>query len=122
MMTRTRAFMSAKSTTALIGLTLVLSCTPKPSDNGRPLLDDRYQPDILTDSREIPPSPTYSGHRYLRGWWPWKREGKLLMVPYEEGAWIELVNVGGRERSLTLDIEILGEETQEQLRALGYLD
>ena len=108
-MTRTRAFIGAKCTTGLLALILAVGCKTRPEFESVSLIDDRHLPDVLTDSRVVSPPPTFQGHRFLRGWWPWKQKGKLLLVPYKEGAWIELANLSRRGRTLILDLEILGE-------------
>ncbi len=108
-MTRTRASIGAKCTTGLVALILVAGCKTRTVSESAPLINDRHLPDVVTDSRVLSPPPTFQGHRFLRGWWPWKQKGKLLLVPYKEGAWIELANLSSRARTLVLDLEILGE-------------
>jgi len=66
-------------------------------------------PDVVTDGRIVNPPPTYEGHRFLHGWWPWRQKDKNLLVPNKEGAWIELANLSSRSRTLILDLEILGQ-------------
>ena len=80
----------------------------QPPSDSVPLIDDQHLPDVVTDSRVVDPPPASGGHRFLQGWWPWRQKGERLLVPNENGAWIELANLSRRARTLFLDLEILG--------------
>lgn len=108
MITQTKAFIAAKFSIALLG-TLLSSCRGSDQITDiEPLLDDRYAPDILTESRIVEPPPSLTGNRFLRGWFPWTHEGIPVLVPHQEGAFLQIVNISDHPRSLVLETRLLG--------------
>ena len=47
----------------------------------RLLLDGNHAPDVLTEQRRIAYPPSLGGNRFLNGWWPWLRDGTLVLSP-----------------------------------------
>ena len=101
--------MAAKCSTALIGLLLAGCGAPGPTGTIQPLVDDRHSPDILTESRVVEPPPSLAGNRFLQGWFPWRHEDTQVLVPNQEGAMLQIVNISGKPRSLVLETRILAE-------------
>ena len=60
-------------------------CSPAPVAAGnlsaRLLLDGDHAPDVLTEQRRIAHPPSLGGNRFLNGWWPWLRDGRLVLSP-----------------------------------------
>jgi arylsulfatase A-like enzyme len=75
--------------------------------HARLLLDGNHAPDVLTEQRRIAYPPSLGGNRFLNGWWPWLREGTLVLSPPARGARmrLEVVHLGGpRPRRLMIDL------------------
>ncbi len=47
----------------------------------RLLLDGNHAPDVLTEQRRLAYPPSLGGNRFLNGWWPWLRDGTLVLSP-----------------------------------------
>jgi arylsulfatase A-like enzyme len=91
----------------LLAGALLGGCGREP--RARLLLDGDHAPDVLTEQRRLARPPSLGGNRFLNGWWPWLRDGQLVLSPPAPGARmrLEVVNLGGgprRPRRLLLDL------------------
>jgi len=93
----------------LLALTLWHCAGPSNELATQPLVDDQHLPDVLTESRVIDLPPSYSGNRFVRGWFPWQHEGTPVLVPNADGAVIEVVNISAHSKSLLVNVRRLGE-------------
>jgi hypothetical protein len=95
---------------------LLLACGPgTPPDEVAPLVDGRHAPLILTESSMLEMPPSYTGNRFLAGWWPWRRRGSTWQVNVGDKALLEAVFLDGRERRLSMLLEIGEAEPQAML-------
>ncbi len=93
--------MSTRLPLALAGLVALTGC------NGgevveRPLLDGLHEPDVLVERASLEPPPSLAPNRFVRGWHPFKFQGKSALVPRPEEVVFELANLKSRKRQLTL--------------------
>src|SRR5215218_10949461 len=89
----------------LAGCLLAAGCGREP--RARLLLDGDHAPDVLTEQRRLAYPPSLGGNRFLNGWWPWLRDGTLVLSPPARGARmrLEVVHLGGpRPRKLMIDL------------------
>lgn len=66
----------------------------------RPLHDPLHAPEILVEQRTLDFLPSQGPTRFVRGWWGWREEDVLRMVPYAQPARIEIANLESRPRRL----------------------
>jgi len=101
--------MTAKCSTALLAVALAGCGAPEPAGQVQPLMDDVHYPDVLTEGRAVELPPSFSGNRFLRGWFPWRTQETQVFVPHADGAVIEIVNISREARALSLEALLLGE-------------
>lgn len=93
---------------ALLLPCLLLICTAacRREPEVRFLLDGQHAPDVLTEQRRVASPPALGGNRFLNGWWPWLNEKQLVLSQPrpETRVRMEVVNLGGGERTLLLDL------------------
>ena len=91
--------------------TLFLACGPGTEpDDLTPLVDGLHAPLILTESARLEMPPAYSGNRFVSGWWPWRRNRSLWQINVGDRQVLEAVFLDGRERRLSMRLEITGAE------------
>ena len=68
------------------------------------LFDDRHQPDLLTEARQLELPPATGGNRFLAGWWPIRPAGQDALFALESGGRVEVVQLSRRARRLVFDL------------------
>ncbi len=90
---------------------LVAGCGPQtPPGDTTPLIDGRHAPLVLTESALLEMPPAYSGNRFLSGWWPERRGKSLGQTNVGDRVVLEAVFLDGRERRLSMRLEIVEAE------------
>jgi arylsulfatase A-like enzyme len=105
---------------ALLILAIAAGCGP--SRPVRPLLDGEHAPDVLVEEREVARPPAAGGNRFLTGWMPGRRGGKIALTPVAPGqsSRLEVVNLERRGRTLVIDFhENAPAGTRVRVRAGG---
>ena len=89
----------------LILLILAVAAGCGPSRPVRPLLDGDHAPDVLVERREVARPPAPDGNRFLTGWTPGRRGGRIVLSPVaaEQKARLEVVNLERTRRTLVID-------------------
>jgi arylsulfatase A-like enzyme len=91
----------------LFSLLLAFTACERPEAAGpvRPLIDGEHALDVLTERQDVALPPALGGNRFLSGWWPWKDpQGRVVLTPNAPEARLEIVNLGGRARTLVLHL------------------
>ena len=95
----------------LLASGLALGCVQgAPPDDAKPLVDGLHAPQVLTESALLEMPPSFSGNRYLSGWWPSRYEGSPSQVNVGDRVVLEAVFLDGRERRLATRLAILEAE------------
>ncbi|MCZ6727269.1 MAG: sulfatase [Acidobacteria bacterium] len=77
-----------------------LSCQPRGDLTAAALVDALHHPDILTEARVLDFLPSLGPNRFVHGWWGWREDHVLRMVPYEQPARLEITSLSSRPRTL----------------------
>jgi arylsulfatase A-like enzyme len=91
---------------------LLLSACDRGTPVETPLLDGRHEPDILLEAPSLELPPSQEGNRFVRGWFPWKRQGASGLAPVGRPAVIELVQLEARARELVVRFSAFEPEAQ----------
>jgi arylsulfatase A-like enzyme len=93
---------SATTRRAFLGaLWIATGCgEPRAEAPARPLLDPLAPPEIVTERRILEFPPSQGSTRFVRGWWGWREDHVLRMVPYARPARIEIATLESRPRTL----------------------
>lgn len=90
-----------------------------PQPAGPPLLDDLHVPEVLVERPRIALPPD-DANRVLRGWFPWRHQGRVALGASAEGAWLQLVHLAPRQRTLALDlVDVAALDGQVRVTAAG---
>jgi len=106
----------------LVASLLIVLFTACDNDSARtvvePLVSSGRRPDILIESRQVAPPPAVDGNRFVSGWWPWKREGEVLLVSVTPSPRLEGVRISDLSRRLVIDGEILKSPSNAWIEAV----
>jgi len=106
----------------LVGaLLLTLStCGEESLPTGPPLLDGLHVPEVLVERPRIALPPADDANRVLHGWFPWRHEGRVALGASAEGAWLQMVHLAPRKRTLALDlVDVAALDGQVRVTAAG---
>lgn len=91
-------------------LCIALACGGRGSpEGGEELFTAGLLPDLLVEEETILLPPALGGNRFLSGWLPSRRNGRLAVRPGGGGGRLELVHLLDRPRTLALDLELGGD-------------
>lgn len=85
----------------------------------RPLLDERYTPDILTESRSLAAPPSMNGNRFVHGWRFMPPAKNIRILPQPAGARLEIPHLDVRSRTLRLTVPEFPEGGEVALKVAG---
>jgi hypothetical protein len=83
---------------------LIAGCADHGHEVGtsRGLIDDPAAAEVLVEARRLEPPPSLGGNRLLRGWKRSRDEGRVRWWPDADGASLDLVHIGIRDRELLI--------------------
>ena len=93
-------FTAAVIAANLLAAIFLASCGGEKKLERSRLLDPLQPPEVLTETRILDFLPAQSATRFVSGWWGWREDGVLRMVPYTERARIEVATLQPRKRTL----------------------
>ena len=89
---------------------LLLACGRDRPGDTTPLVDSLHAPLVLTESALLEKPPSYSGNRFLSGWWPGRRRRSRSQLNAGDRVVMEAVFLDGRERRLATRLRIFEAE------------
>ena len=85
-------------------LCALAGCGESPPEPSPPRADDLHAPEVLAERSRIAFPPEEDANRVLRGWFPWRHGERVALGASPDGAWLQLVHLAPRRRTLALDL------------------